>query len=105
MTYETAASIKGWTALLVAGVGFLCCISVQAPGHTPQERAVAGAILFVGLVIGISWIRSRKRIRRMEQQARVMRKRLYRMRPRTHFDDRKLSSAETLTLDTFPRER
>lgn len=84
MKYETFTSIKGWVALLVLGIGFLCCISALGPGHTLQDRAAATSVFFAGVGIGISWIRSRKHIRETEYQARMLRKGLYRIRPRTH---------------------
>ncbi len=72
-------SIMGYVALLVIGSGVLFGISAQGPGHTVQDRAAAGLILLVGVAMGISWILSRKRIRAMESQARMLRTRLYRM--------------------------
>jgi hypothetical protein len=72
-------SIMGWVALLVIGSGVLFGISAQGPGGTEQDRAAAGLILFVGVAMGISWILSRKRIRAMEYQARMLRTRLYRI--------------------------
>jgi len=73
-------SIMGWVALLVVGVGCLCGISAQGPGHTVRDRATAGLIFFVGANMGISWIRSRKRIRQKEHQAQMLRKGLDRIR-------------------------
>ncbi|MFI5118134.1 MAG: hypothetical protein ACHP8B_15690 [Terriglobales bacterium] len=72
-------SILGYVALLVIGSGVLWAISAQGPGATVEDRATAGLILFVGVAMGISWILSRKRIRAMESQARMLRTRLHRM--------------------------
>ena len=76
MTYETSNSIKGWVALIAGGIGFLLCISAQAPGQTLPDRAIAVAILLVGVGVGISWTRGRKGIRNMKPQSRNLRKRL-----------------------------
>jgi hypothetical protein len=73
-------SIMGWVALLVTGSGCLWCISALGPGQNVQDRATAVLILLVGVAMGITWIRSRKRVRAMENQARMLRKGLYRMR-------------------------
>ncbi len=80
MKSEIFTSIMGFAALVVIGSGFLYAISVQGPGHTVQDRATAGLILFVGAVMGITWMRSRKRVRAMGNQARMLRKRLDKMR-------------------------
>jgi hypothetical protein len=79
MKFGIFTSIMGWVALLVIGSGVLWGISAQGPGATVQDRATAGLILFVGVAMGISWIHSRKRIRTIEYQARMLRTRLYRM--------------------------
>lgn len=80
MRYETATSIKGWVALLVIGIGSLACISAFGAGHTLQDCAVASLILFVGFGIGISWLRGRKHVRKIQHHARMLRKGLSRMR-------------------------
>jgi hypothetical protein len=72
-------SIMGYVALLVIGSGVLWAISAQGLGATVQDRATAGLILLVGVAMGITWMRSRKRIRALEYQARRARTRLYRM--------------------------
>jgi hypothetical protein len=72
-------SIMGYVALLVIGSGVLFGISAQGSGHTTQDRAAAGVILLVGAAMGITWMRSRKRIRATDYQARMLRARLYRM--------------------------
>jgi hypothetical protein len=76
LTYETSNSIKGWVALIAGGIGFLFCISAQAPGQMLQDRAIAVAILLVGVCMGISWTRGRMGIRNMKAQSRNLRKRL-----------------------------
>jgi hypothetical protein len=73
-------SIMGWVALLVFGSGCLLYISALGPSHGVRDRAAAGVVLFVGVAMGISWIRSRKRIREMKYQARTLRKGLGRIR-------------------------
>lgn len=80
MKYETYTSINGWLALLVGGIGFLRCISAQRRGNTLQDRAAASSTFFVGVGMGTSRIRSRKRIREIEYQAQMLRKGLDRIR-------------------------
>lgn len=80
MKSEIFTSIMGFAALVVIGSGCLYAISAQGPGHTVQDRATAGLILFVGALMGITWMRSRKRVRAMDYQARMLRKRLDKMR-------------------------
>jgi preprotein translocase subunit SecG len=79
MRYESASSIKGFVALIVIGVGSLYGISAQGAGHTLEDQVVAGLMLFVGICIGLSWMRSRKRIRQMARHAQLLRKSLNRM--------------------------
>lgn len=76
MVFSIFTSIMGWVALLVIGSGFLCWISAQGPGHTEQDLSTAGLIFFAGVLMGIIWIRSRKRVRAMDYHARKLRKRL-----------------------------
>lgn len=101
MTYQTSTSIKGWLALLVIGVGSLYCISAQAPGHTLQDRVVAGLILTVGLWLGIIWLRNRKRIRRMERQTQTLRNGLRRIGVRTRPYERKQPRHRALTFESI----
>ena len=80
MKYGIFTSIMGWVALLLVGIGILCWISAQGPGHTLQDRETASLMSGVGVILGIGWIWSRKRIREKERQARVLRRGLHRIR-------------------------
>ena len=80
MKYRIFTSIMGWFALLLAGIGILCWISAQGPGHTLQDRETASLMSGVGVILGIGWIWSRKRIREKERQARMLRRGLHRIR-------------------------
>ena len=80
MKYGIFTSITGWVALLLVGIGALCWISAQGPGHTLQDRETASLILGVGVILGIGWTWSRKRIREKEHRARMLRRSLGRIR-------------------------
>lgn len=80
MKYGIFTSITGWVALLLVGIGVLCWTSAQGLGHTLEDRAVASLILGVGVILGIGWAWSRKRIRENERQARLLRRGLGRIR-------------------------
>lgn len=80
MKYGIFTSIMGWVALLLVGIGILCWISAQGPGHTLQDRETASLMSGVGVILGIGWIWSRKRIREKERQARMLRRGLHRIR-------------------------
>lgn len=105
MTYQTSTSIKGWIALLIVGIGSLYCISASAPGSTLQDRLVAPAILLFGLMLGLSWMRARKRIRNMERKMRTLRHGLRRIGLRERSQERRSPRAQTLTLQSIGYRR
>jgi hypothetical protein len=73
------SSILGWTALLVIGSGSLFWISAQGPGHTERDFYTAGLIIFAGVIMGIIWLQTRRRVRAMNYQTRMLRRRLGRI--------------------------
>ena len=105
MTYQTSTSIKGWIALLIVGIGSLYCISASAPGQALQDRLVAGSILLFGLMLGLSWMRGRKRIRGMERRMRTLRTGLRRIGLRERSHERRSPRPQTLTLQSIGYRR
>jgi hypothetical protein len=86
-------------------MGSLYCISALAPGATFQDRIVAPSILLFGLILGLSWMRARKRIRNMERKMRTLRKGLRRIGLRGRLHERRPPRPQTLTLQSIGYRR
>lgn len=78
MKYQTSVSIRGWAGLILGGIGSVYGIAAYRDS-TLWDTVGAAATLCFGFMLGISWLRGRKRIRQMQHQAATLRHGLKRM--------------------------
>lgn len=74
MQLETVSKIKGWCALLCFAVFLWGPLSGRPGAPTPEISAIGMVSLLVGVLLGISWLWQRKRMRYIAYQAKLSQK-------------------------------
>jgi hypothetical protein len=74
MQLETVSKVKGTVAATFLALSILLGLAIGDDPVKAPLYPVAGVLLVIGVLVGISWIRQRSHMRRIEYAARKLQK-------------------------------